>query len=76
MKIKLAIQLKKTLKLIIMGIEIMKRMIIIGMEIMERMRKKYEYPSQAKRQVKRQENMPKSMDKMEENGGEKIHTYQ
>ena len=47
----------------------MKRMIIMGMEIMKRMRKKYEYPSQAKRQ----ENMPK---KMEENGGEKIHTYQ
>ena len=55
-----------------MGIEIMKRMIIMGMEIMKRMRKKYEYPSQAKRQ----ENMPKSMEKMEENGGEKIHTYQ
>ena len=36
-----------------MGIEIMKRMIIMGMEIMKRMRKKYEYPSQAKWQAKR-----------------------
>ena len=59
-----------------MGIEIMKKMIIMGMEIMKRIRKKYEYPSQAKRQAKRQENMPKSMEKMEENEGEKIHTYQ
>ena len=51
--------------------EIMKRMIIMGMEIMKRMRKKYEYPSQANRQAKRQENMLKSMEKMEENGREK-----
>ena len=48
----------------------------MGMEFMKRMRKNNEYFSQAKRKAKRQENMPKSMDKMEENGGEKIHTYQ
>ena len=48
----------------------------MGVEFMKRMRKNNEYLSQAKRQGKRQENMPKSMDKMEENGGEKIYTYQ
>ena len=48
----------------------------MGMEFMKRMRKNNEYPSQAKRQAKRQENILKSMEKMEENGGERIHTYQ
>ena len=48
----------------------------MGMKFMRRMRKNNEYLSKAKRKAKRQENMPKSMDKMEENGGEKIHTYQ